>query len=36
MRLGFREDLREAARMDAYPVLPLYHERRVTLAAVPV
>ncbi len=36
VKLGFREDLREAARMDAYPVLPLYHERRVTLAAVPV
>src|SRR5215218_721251 len=36
VRLGFREDLREAARIDAYPVLPLYHERRVTLAAVPV
>jgi phosphosulfolactate phosphohydrolase-like enzyme len=36
VKLGFREDLREAALMDAYPVLPLYHERRVTLAAVPV
>jgi 2-phosphosulfolactate phosphatase len=36
VRLGFREDLREAARIDAYPVLPLYHERRVTLAAVAV
>jgi len=36
VRLGFRDDLREAARMDAYPVLPHFHERRVTLAAVPV
>jgi 2-phosphosulfolactate phosphatase len=35
-KLGFREDLLEAARMDAYPVLPHFHERRVTLAAVPV
>ena len=36
VRLGFGDDLREAARMDAYPVLPHFHERRVTLAAVPV
>lgn len=36
IKLGFREDLREAARMNAYPVLPHFHERRVTLAAVPV
>jgi 2-phosphosulfolactate phosphatase len=36
VKLGFRDDLREAARMDAYPVLPHFHERRVTLAAVPV
>jgi len=36
VKLGFGDDLREAARMDAYPVLPHYHERRVTLAAVPV
>jgi 2-phosphosulfolactate phosphatase len=36
IKLGFREDVREAARMDAYPVLPTFHERRVTLAAVPV
>jgi 2-phosphosulfolactate phosphatase len=36
VKLGFRDDLREAARMDAYPVLPHYHERRVTLAAVTV
>src|SRR5215218_2082919 len=36
VRLGFGDDVREAARMDAYPVLPHFHERRVTLAAVPV
>jgi 2-phosphosulfolactate phosphatase len=36
IRLGFRSDLREAARLDAYPVLPHFHERRVTLMAVPV
>lgn len=31
IRQGFREDLREAGRLDAYPVLPHFHERRVTL-----
>jgi 2-phosphosulfolactate phosphatase len=36
IRLGFRDDVAEAARQDAYPVLPLFHERRVTLAPVPV
>jgi len=36
IRLGFREDVLDAARVDAYPVLPLFHERRVTLQAVPV
>jgi 2-phosphosulfolactate phosphatase len=36
IKLGFRNDVREAARMDACAVLPHYHERRVTLAAVPV
>ena len=36
VKLGFRDDLREAARMDAYAVLPHFHERRVTLATVPV
>ncbi len=35
-RLGFRADLLDAARVDAYPVLPHFHERRVTLAPVPV
>jgi 2-phosphosulfolactate phosphatase len=36
IRLGFRDDLRESARLDAHPVLPHFHERRVTLMAVPV
>ena len=34
-RLGFRDDVLDAARMDAYPVLPQFHERRVTLAPQP-
>jgi 2-phosphosulfolactate phosphatase len=36
IRLGFGDDLRDAARQDAYPVLPHFHERRVTLLTVPV
>ncbi len=36
IKLGFREDVLDAARLDAYPVLPHFHERRVTLAPVPV
>ncbi len=36
IRLGFSADLREAARVDAYPVLPHFHERRITLVPVPV
>lgn len=36
IRLGFAADVADAARLDAYPVLPIYHDRRVTLAAVPV
>jgi 2-phosphosulfolactate phosphatase len=36
IRLGFRADVREAARQDAYPILPHFHERRITLVAVPV
>ena len=36
IRLGFRADVRDAARMDAYPVLPHFHERRITLVPVPV
>ncbi len=34
LRLGFAEDVRAAARLDAYPVLPTFHQRRITLAAV--
>jgi 2-phosphosulfolactate phosphatase len=33
-RLGFGADLRDAARLDAYPVLAQFHERRVTLVPV--
>ena len=36
IRLGFRADVSEAARLDAYPVLPHFHERRITLVPVPV
>jgi 2-phosphosulfolactate phosphatase len=36
IRLGFRADLLDAARLDAYPVLPHFHERRVTLTPVSV
>lgn len=36
IRLGFRDDVLDAARLDAYPVLAQFHERRVTLASVPV
>ncbi len=36
LRLGFVEDVRASARLDAYPVLPSFHDRRVTLAAVTV
>ncbi|HEY9016642.1 MAG TPA: 2-phosphosulfolactate phosphatase [Gemmatimonadales bacterium] len=36
IRRGFGDDLRDASRMDAYPVLPHFHERRVTLVPVPV
>ena len=36
IKLGFRDDVVDAARLDAYPVLPHFHERRVTLAPVPV
>jgi len=36
IRLGFREDVVDAARQDAYPVLAHFHERRMTLAPVPV
>ena len=36
IRLGFRDDVVDASRLDAYPVLPHFHERRVTLTPVPV
>ena len=36
IRLGFADDVKAAAWLNAYPVLPTFHERRVTLAAVPV
>ena len=32
LRLGFERDVTDAGRLDAYPVLPLFHERRVTIA----
>jgi 2-phosphosulfolactate phosphatase len=32
MRLGFERDVADAGRLDAYPVLPHFHERRVTIA----
>lgn len=36
IRLGFADDVAACARMDAYPVLPAFHERRVTLTPVAV
>jgi 2-phosphosulfolactate phosphatase len=36
IRLGFRADVRDAARLDSYPILPHFHERRITLVPVPV
>jgi phosphosulfolactate phosphohydrolase-like enzyme len=36
IRLGFRDDVLDAGRLDAYPVPAHFHERRVTLAPVPV
>jgi len=35
LALGFDADLVDAARQDAYPVLPMYHERRITAAPPP-
>lgn len=32
IRLGFDQDVADAGRHDAYPVLPHFHERRVTIA----
>jgi 2-phosphosulfolactate phosphatase len=36
LRLGFRADVAEAGRMDAYPVLGHFHDRRVVPAPIPV
>jgi len=36
IHLGVRDDVLDAARLDAYPVLAYFHDRRVTLAPVPV
>jgi 2-phosphosulfolactate phosphatase len=35
VRTGFADDVKASARTDAYPVLPVFCDRRVTLAAVP-
>jgi 2-phosphosulfolactate phosphatase len=35
-RLGLADDILNAARLDAHPVLPHFHERRITLASVTV
>jgi 2-phosphosulfolactate phosphatase len=35
LRLGLGDDVADAARLDAYPVLPHFHERRLT-ASLPV
>ena len=32
LRLGIGADVEDAARLDAYPVLPHFHERRMTAA----
>jgi 2-phosphosulfolactate phosphatase len=32
VRLGFEPDVADAGRLDAYPVLPHFHDRRVTIA----
>ena len=36
LRLGFGDDIAAACRMDAYPVLPQFQDRRVTLMPVAV
>ncbi len=33
IRLGFGADVEAAGQIDTHPVLPTYHDRRVTLAA---
>jgi 2-phosphosulfolactate phosphatase len=36
IKRGFQDDVLDASRFDAYPVLAHFHERRITLAPVPV
>ena len=36
IKVGLRDDVLDSSRLDAYPVLPHFHERRVTLTPVPV
>ena len=36
IKVGLRDDVLDASRLDAYPVLPHFQERRVTLTPVPV
>lgn len=36
IKVGLRDDILDASRLDAYPVLPHFHERRITLTPVPV
>ena len=35
IRLGCRSDVLDATRVDAYPVLPRFHDRRITIAPNP-
>ncbi len=35
LKLGFENDVREASRLDAYPVSMQFHERRVSLMSIP-
>lgn len=34
-RAGLADDVRDAARLDAYPVLPIFQDRRLTIAPAP-
>ena len=36
LRLGLGADVEAAARLDAWPVLPHFHDRRLTAASIPV
>ena len=33
VELGMKDDIADAVRVDAYPVLPLFHERRIQAAS---